>query len=77
MNFSSPFQWIQFCWVAFGLYWLISAFNRKATKRRETYFQRLVYTLPLGIAGYLMFRPERASAGWVCASFPRDRPRNG
>jgi protein-S-isoprenylcysteine O-methyltransferase Ste14 len=56
MKLSSPFQWIQFCWIVFGLYWLVSALNRKVTKKRESYFQRLLYTLPLLIAFYLLFR---------------------
>jgi protein-S-isoprenylcysteine O-methyltransferase Ste14 len=64
MNLASPFQWIQFCWIAFGLYWLVSALNRKVTKRRETYFQRLLYTLPLVIAAYLLYRPV-AHFGWL------------
>jgi protein-S-isoprenylcysteine O-methyltransferase Ste14 len=58
MNFASPTQWIQLCWITLGLYWLASAFNRKVTKKRETYFQRLWYTLPLIVAFYFLFRPE-------------------
>lgn len=63
MDLSSAGGWIQFCWIAFGLYWLVSAFNRKVTKKKETYFQRLLYTLPLVIAFYLLYRPE-AHFGW-------------
>ncbi|HYL64816.1 MAG TPA: isoprenylcysteine carboxylmethyltransferase family protein [Candidatus Methylomirabilis sp.] len=58
MNFSSPSQWMNLCWAVFGVYWLASAFNRKVTKKRETYFQRFGYTLPLVVAFYFLFRPE-------------------
>jgi protein-S-isoprenylcysteine O-methyltransferase Ste14 len=34
----------------FGLYWLVSALDRKKTKRRESWLQRLLYVLPLAIA---------------------------
>jgi protein-S-isoprenylcysteine O-methyltransferase Ste14 len=67
MNFALPMQWTQLCWIIFGLYWLASAFNRKATKKRETYSQRLRYTLPLAIGFYLLFRPE-AHHGWLGTS---------
>jgi protein-S-isoprenylcysteine O-methyltransferase Ste14 len=58
-DFTSPMQWVQICWIAFGLYWLVSALNRKVTKKRETYFQRFRYTIPLLLAFYFLFRP-----GW-------------
>jgi protein-S-isoprenylcysteine O-methyltransferase Ste14 len=68
MDLSSPLQWTQLCWIAFGLYWLASAFHRKVTKRRETYFQRLRYTLPLLIAFYFLFR-SAAHSGWLGIRF--------
>lgn len=68
MSFSSPFEWIDVCWAIFGLYWLGSAFHRKTTKKRETYFQRLLYTIPLLFAFYFLFRPE-AHYGWLGARF--------
>jgi protein-S-isoprenylcysteine O-methyltransferase Ste14 len=37
-------------WMLFVLYWLVSALNRKKTKRRESRLQRLMYTLPLIVA---------------------------
>lgn len=58
MNFLSPPQWINLFWLIFGVYWLVSAFHRKATKKRETYLQRFGYTLPLVLAFYFLFRPE-------------------
>jgi protein-S-isoprenylcysteine O-methyltransferase Ste14 len=58
MNFSSPPEWMDLCWLIFGAYWLVSAFHPKTTKKRETYFQRFGYTLPLVLAFYFLFRPE-------------------
>jgi protein-S-isoprenylcysteine O-methyltransferase Ste14 len=69
MNFSSPFRWLQLCWMIFGLYWLVSAFHRKVTKKRETYFQRFGYTVPLLIASYFLFRPEARYQSWLGVSF--------
>ncbi|HKW57236.1 MAG TPA: isoprenylcysteine carboxylmethyltransferase family protein [Candidatus Acidoferrum sp.] len=57
-DFPVPMQWINACWLVFGLYWLVSAFNRKVTKKRETYAQRFGYTVPLFLAFYFLFRPE-------------------
>jgi protein-S-isoprenylcysteine O-methyltransferase Ste14 len=68
MDFSSPQQWISALWMLFGLYWLVSAFKRKKTKRRESWGQRLVYVLPLVAASYLLLRPE-AHYGWLGARF--------
>lgn len=68
MDFSSPYQWMSLCWMAFGLYWLVSAFNRKATKKRETYLQRSGYTILLILAFYFLFRPE-AHYAWLGARF--------
>lgn len=68
MNLASPMDWIKLCWAFFGLYWLVSALKRKATKKRETYFQRLLYTLPLFLAFLVLFRPE-AHYGWLGARF--------
>ncbi len=41
-------------WTIFALYWLVSAFKLKRTKRREDPFQRLFYVLPLVAAFYLL-----------------------
>lgn len=73
MNLASPIDWIKLCWAVFGLYWLVSAFKRKPTKKRETYFQRLRYTLPLVLAILLLFRPE-AHYSWLGARFVRALP---
>lgn len=68
MDFSSPYHWMSLCWMVFGLYWLVSAFNRKATKKRESYLQRSGYTILLILAFYFLFRPE-AHYGWLGARF--------
>src|SRR5438046_8902627 len=68
MDSSSPREWINALWVLFGLYWLVSALNRKKTKRRETWGQRFIYTLPLVAAAELLVRPE-ARYGWLGSRF--------
>jgi protein-S-isoprenylcysteine O-methyltransferase Ste14 len=68
MDFSSAREWINTLWILFGLYWLVSAFKRKKTKRRESWGQRLVYVLPLVGASWLLLRPE-AHSGWLGARF--------
>ena len=68
MDYSSSREWINALWILFGLYWLISAFKRKKTKRRETWGQRFVYALPLAAAFFLLARPE-AHYGWLAARF--------
>lgn len=69
MDFAYPMQWIKIAWVVFALYWLVSAFNRKATKKRETYWQRLVYTLPLLIGFWFLFRPQTRDIAVLGARF--------
>ena len=71
MGFSSSQQWINALWILFGLYWLVSALKRKKTKRRETWGQRFVYTLPLVAAAELLVRPE-TRYGWLGARFVRE-----
>ena len=67
MDFASQRLWINALWLLFSLYWLVSAFKRKKTKKRESWGQRFVYVLPLLIAFYLL-RP-RAHYGWLGARF--------
>jgi protein-S-isoprenylcysteine O-methyltransferase Ste14 len=73
MNLSDPMQWIAFCWMLFGLYWLISALKRKATKKRETYLERLRYTLPLLVGFWFLFRRE-THYGWLGTRFVPEEP---
>ena len=73
MDFSSSREWINALWILFGFYWLVSALNRKKTKRRETWGQRFVYTLPLVAAFELLVRPE-ARYRWLGARFVPANP---
>jgi protein-S-isoprenylcysteine O-methyltransferase Ste14 len=57
MNLSSPWQWIEWCWAVFCLYWIVSALNRKVTKKRETFVQRLGYSFPLLFGFLILFQP--------------------
>jgi protein-S-isoprenylcysteine O-methyltransferase Ste14 len=67
MDLSSQSQWINALWVLFGLYWIVSAFKLKKTKKRESWTQRLRYALPL-LAAFYLFRPV-AHYGWLGARF--------
>lgn len=60
-------------WVLFALYWLVSALNRKKTKRRESIPQRLLYILPLIAAFYLLNR-HGFGYGWLGTRFVPDTP---
>ena len=68
MDLSSQRQWINALWILFAVYWLVSAFKLKKTKRRESWGQRFRYVLPLVIAFYLLSRPE-ARYGWLGVRF--------
>jgi protein-S-isoprenylcysteine O-methyltransferase Ste14 len=60
-------------WMLFGLYWLVSALNRKKTKRRESWWQRLAYVFPLAVAFYLLSRYEYGHT-WLGTRFVPDTP---
>jgi protein-S-isoprenylcysteine O-methyltransferase Ste14 len=60
-------------WILFALYWLVSALNRKKTKRRESVVQRLLYILPLLVAFYLLYR-YNFGHGWLSTRFVPDTP---
>jgi protein-S-isoprenylcysteine O-methyltransferase Ste14 len=68
MDYFSPRQCINALWILFALYWLVSALKRKKTKRRETWGQRLRYSLPLVAAFYFLSRPA-AHYGWLGVRF--------
>jgi protein-S-isoprenylcysteine O-methyltransferase Ste14 len=68
MDFTSQRQWINALWMLFALYWLVSTFKLKKTKKRESWGQRFLYMLPLVVAFYLLSRPE-AHYGWLGARF--------
>jgi protein-S-isoprenylcysteine O-methyltransferase Ste14 len=77
LDFSSQRVWINALWTLFGLYWIVSAFKLKKTKRRESWGQRFRYVLPLVVAFYLLrreahygllgarFIPASDAAAWV------------
>lgn len=73
IGLTSPLQCIYICWVVLALYWLISAFHRKATKKREAYSQRLAYSLLLFIAFWMLFEPE-PYFGWLRTRFVPAEP---
>ena len=59
-------------WMLFALYWLVSALNRKKTKRRESIAQRLLYILPLFVAFFLLFDGAFngfVRRGWLATHF--------
>jgi len=68
VDFSSQRLWINALWLLFGLYWIVSAFKLKKTKRRESWGQRFRYVLPLLVASYLLFRAG-PRYGWLGARF--------
>lgn len=65
----APIEWIRILWLLFALYWLVSALKRKATKRRESYLQRLLYTLLLGAGFWILFSPDTHYYPWLGARF--------
>lgn len=67
MALTSQQGWINALWLLFGLYWIVSAFKLKKTKRRESWGQRFRYVFPLVLAFYLL-RP-RTHYGWLGARF--------
>jgi protein-S-isoprenylcysteine O-methyltransferase Ste14 len=67
----TPAAIISGLWMLFALYWLVSALNRKKTKRRESIVQRLLYILPLLAAFYLLYR-YNFGHGWLGARFVPD-----
>jgi protein-S-isoprenylcysteine O-methyltransferase Ste14 len=62
---------IQFLWMIFVLYWIVSALKRKKTKQRESWGQRLLYVVLLVIALGYLFRTS-SSYGWLSRRFVPD-----
>jgi protein-S-isoprenylcysteine O-methyltransferase Ste14 len=57
---NDPYFWFILCaysWLAFILYWFISALRRKEAKRKESWPERLRHILPMAAAYVLMFTP--------------------
>jgi protein-S-isoprenylcysteine O-methyltransferase Ste14 len=64
----TPGKAIEWAWIVFWFYWLVAAFGRKKTKRRESRFSRLSYTLPLLIA-FALLAWQKAHLGWLGKHF--------
>ena len=47
-------QLITLLWLAWALYWIVSAANSKTTRRRESLGSRLAHILPLVLGGVLL-----------------------
>lgn len=63
----TSYQWVHlagYAWIVFLIYWIISAWKLKATKRRESPAQRLGHLLPLVVAYFLLFN-SFAGFGWL------------
>jgi protein-S-isoprenylcysteine O-methyltransferase Ste14 len=56
------------CWLIFLLYWFVSAFRRKAEKKRESAGERLQHLIPVGIAYFLLFQKHLPGA-WLHVRF--------
>src|SRR5258707_5903663 len=67
MDLTSQWVWINGLWVLFCLYWIVSAFKLKKTKKRESWDQRFRHVLPL-VAAFYLFKP-RAHYGWLGVRF--------
>src|SRR3984893_14289846 len=70
---TTPAGIIRDLWALLALYWLVSALNRKKTKRREAFAQRLLYVVPLIFAFYLL-NHSGFGQGWLGTRFVPDTP---
>lgn len=55
---------VSLAWLAWFIYWRISAFRVKATERRESLLSRATYTVPTVIA-VVLFVLSRGWPGWL------------
>jgi protein-S-isoprenylcysteine O-methyltransferase Ste14 len=55
---------IALLWIAWALYWLISAVGNKTTRQRESLVARLLYVLPLWVGGVLIAWRRAPWAWW-------------
>jgi protein-S-isoprenylcysteine O-methyltransferase Ste14 len=68
-------QLILALWLAWLLYWILSAQNAKATQRRESVASRLSYFVPLLFGAWLIASP-RLHWGWLSEQLlPQAAPR--
>ena len=52
-------------WLAWVLYWVVSAFGVKTTRRRESRASRLSHVLPLAVGVTLIAWPHLHQVGWL------------
>lgn len=57
-----------YCWLVFGVYWLVSALKQKAEKTREPWLARLGHILPMA-AAFLLFNWGVLRYRWLGARF--------
>ncbi len=61
------------CWMVLWLYWLFSARNQKAAKKRESGSERIRQILPMA-ACYILLFESRTGYGWLGSRFVPKRP---
>lgn len=69
LDFRAPIEWVRILWLVLALYWLVSALKRKDTKKRETIFQRLRYTLLLIAGFWILFSSGAHYYPWLGTRF--------
>lgn len=52
---------ISVCWILFAVIWLLAAFATKQSVYRESTVQRLRYTIPILLCGFLLAKGHRLS----------------
>ena len=61
------------CWVILWIYWLLSAANQKAVKKRESASERMGQIIPILLCYVLLFEPFMGF-GWLGLRFVPKRP---
>src|SRR5881394_1868911 len=52
---------ISYCWILFAVIWLLAAFATKKSVYQESRAQRLRYTIPILVGGFLLAKGHRLS----------------
>jgi protein-S-isoprenylcysteine O-methyltransferase Ste14 len=65
---------IGFLWLAWALYWALSALSNKATQRRESIGSRASYVVPLIVGGLLIAWHDLPAPGLNLRLWPRPLP---
>src|SRR5713226_5911712 len=72
MDLPSQRQWIDALWILFGLYWIVSAFKLKKTKKRESWGQRFRYFVFFSLnAETIQYKPNRIHSASIRRAMPR------